>query len=404
MWKNITKLFSHSSRSPLTGSYKIEVLSLPEECDSDDFLPLEIRFIFKTYPEYRAKIRTILTQGKAIGVRTVLRTPENILKAVHVISVHSQKNYIITWLPALLRDKHIPHITPEDRSQAHRHGENLDEAVDTILHDRLRFKRLVLIDEENKGIHPDEQRFMTELSELIYPLAIDYSVFRVIADNARERTKVAQTIIKALLIVGPVAHVLEKYAAGIGKIFAASADDLLGESAELMALRGSGFTWRELIKRSRILIPVFALATWGAFSVEGLLEEGHILLGGAVFGLSAVALSLTTALQSVLMYYAGIKKLAAENKTRTITPWEHIKIAITQDFTNPARLGLLCGAVLAPVMGMIGAITGYMHNGWILAAIGSTESIVAGLTVIFAGPLNEWRFKRKLTKAHLRRV
>ncbi|MDP3769948.1 MAG: hypothetical protein U1A23_01085 [Candidatus Sungbacteria bacterium] len=404
MLRNIIQLFSHSSRSPLTGSYKIEVLSLPEECDFDDSLPFEIRFIFKTYPEYRQRIRTILTQGKAIGVRTVLHTPENILKAVHTISVHSQKNYIITWLPGLLRDKHIPHITQDDRNRAGQHGENLDEAVDIILRDRLRFKRLVLIDEENKGIHPDEQRLMTELSELIYPLAVDYSVFRVIADNARERTKVAQTIVKALLIVGPVAHVLEKFAAGIGKIFAASADDLLGESAELMALRGSGFTWRQLIKRSRILIPVFALATWGAFSVEGMLEQGHILLGGAVFGVSAVALSLTTAIQSIFMYRDSIKKLAHEHKIHTATPWEYTKIAIIQDFTNPARLGLLCGASLAPVMGMIGAVMGYMHNGWILAAIGSTESIVAGLTVIFAGPLNEWRFKKKLKKAHLRRV
>ena len=185
------------------GSYRIEVLSLPEECDWDEFLPLEIRYIFKAYPEYREKIRIILGKGKAIGVRTTLHTPENILKAVHTISVHSQHNYIITWLPPLLRNKHLPHITDEDRKRASAYGENIDEAVQIIEKDRLHFKRLVLIDEENVGIQPEEQRFMTELSELIYPLAIDYSVFRVIADNAQERTKIAQSIIKALLIVGP---------------------------------------------------------------------------------------------------------------------------------------------------------------------------------------------------------
>jgi hypothetical protein len=51
---------------------------------------------------------------------------------------------------------------------------------------------------------------------------------------------------------------------------------------------------------------------------------------------------------------------------------------------------------MAPVLGMAGAFSGLMHNGWVLAAIGSTETIVAGLTVIFAGRINEWRFRRKL--------
>ncbi len=391
-------MFERSTRPPKqspVGTYKVDVISLPEECDWEEHLPMEIRFIFKKFPEYKNKIRKILSNGKAIGVRTVLRTPENVLKAVHTISVHSQKNYIITWLPKLLKDKHIPNFTDLDKEEAKRHSEDLDEAVKVIGNYRLQFKKLVLIDEENAGIGSEEQRLMTELSELIYPLSIDYIVFRIIADNAKERTKIAQAIIKMLLIVGPIAHVLEKFAAGVGKVFAASADDLLGESAEIMALRGSGFKWRELAKRSRILIPVFALATWGALSVEGLLDDGRIVLGGVVFGLSAVALSLTTAVQSVFMYRRNLVALAEENKV-SVEKKQITRLALLQDFTNPARLGLLLGASLAPVMGIVGSALGLMHNGWVLATIGSTESIVAGLTVIFADRINEWRFRKKL--------
>jgi hypothetical protein len=191
--------------------------------------------------------------------------------------------------------------------------------------------------------------------------------------------------------------VLEHYASGIGKLFAASADDLLGEGAEIMALRGSGFSWKELAKRSRILIPVFALATYGAFSVEGLLQRGQLVAGGIVFGLSAVALSLTTAIQSLFLYRQYLKKLVAEGKTTT-TDQQLTRVALRQDFTNPARLGLILGASMAPFMGIIGALTGVMHNGWVLAAIGSTESIVAGLTVILSGRISEWRFHRTLRK------
>lgn len=375
----------------------MDVISLPEELDFEGDLPIEIQYIIKKYPEYKERIRKILSEGKAIGVRTVLRTPENILQAVHTISVHSQGNYIITWLPALLKDKHRPKFTENDKAKVPA-KENLDEAVETILRDRLRFKKLVLIDEENIGIKPEEQRFMTELSEIIYPLAVDYSVFRVIADNARERTHVAQSIIKALLVIGPIAHILEKFAAGIGKIFAASTDDLIGEAAELSALRGSGFTWRELAKRGRILIPVFALATWGAYSVEGFLRQEKIILAGTVFGLSAVALSLTTAIQSIFMYRKNLRGLEAEGKIHKRSSWELTKLALIQDFTNPARLGLLLGSGIAPIAGITGALTGLMHNGWVLAAIGSTESIVAGITVVFADYINEWRFHRRLKK------
>jgi len=388
--------FTRPKKQSPIGTYRVDVVSLPEELDFEKDLPVEIKYILKRYPEFKTRIRKILSEGKAIGVRTVLRTPENILQAVHTVSVHSQGNYIITWLPELLRNKHRPVFLREDLEDVEKKGENLETAVETILRDRLRFKKLVLIDEENIGIEPEEQRLMTELSELIYPLAIDYSVFRVVADNARERTRIAQGIIKALLIIGPVAHILEKFAAGFGKIFAASADDLLAETAELSALRGSGFSWRELAKRGRILIPVFALATWGAFSVEGLLHDNKIILAGVVFGLSAVALSLTTAIQSVFMYLNNVKKLHAAGKVIANKNMSLLRLALRQDFTNPARLGLLIGAGLAPVMGILGALSGLMHNGWVLAGIGSTESIVAGLTVVFADYINEWRFHRRL--------
>jgi len=390
--------FSRPPRESPIGSYRLDVLSLPEECDWEHYLPQEILYIFRKHAEYKERIKTILSQGKAIGVRTVTRTPENILKAINSISVYSQHNYIITWLPKLLHEKHRPVFTSTDYLRAKSHGEDLDEAVETILKDRLRFKRLVLIDEENIGILPQEQRLMTELSELIYPIAVDYSVFRVIADNAQERTKIAQAIIKMLLLIGPAAHALEKYVSGLGKLFAASADDILGESAELMALRGSGFTWRELAKRGKILIPVFALATWGAFSVEGLIEDGHIIKAGIVFGLSAVALSLTTAIQSIFMYRRNIVQLAKEEKISIRDGKTFTRLAFIQDFTNPARLGLILGASLAPVMGIAGSLLGLMHNGWILAGIGSTESIVAGITVIMAGRINEWKFRHKLKK------
>src|SRR3989344_95244 len=100
--------FTRPKKQSLIGTYRVDVVSLPEELDFPQALPAEIRYIIKRSPEHKDHIKKILGEGKAIGVRTVLKTPENILQAVHTVSVHSQGNYIITWLPELLKNKHRP--------------------------------------------------------------------------------------------------------------------------------------------------------------------------------------------------------------------------------------------------------------------------------------------------------
>lgn len=381
------------------GNLRVQVVSLPEECDADEHLPIELVYVFKRFPEYRTRVRAFLQTGKSLGIETTLRTPENVLKAVHTISVHSQRNYILSWLPALLRDKHLPVITESDRERAKEQKENIDDALAHIVRDHARFKQFIALDDEHVGSLPEEVQMVAQMNELIYPLQIEYAVHRITADNAHERTEIAQGVIKTLFIIGPIAHILEKFAAGIGKIFAASMDDLLGETAELLALRGSGFTWRELWKRSFILVPVFALASYGAYSVEGLLHSGHEVAGGVVFGLSAVALSLTTAIQSVFMYKKNLVKLISEKKVPVSVQEQGVlRLALRQDFTNPARMGLLLGSAMAPVFGIAGSLLHLMSNGWVLAAIGSTESIVAGLTVIFASKINELQFESTLRR------
>lgn len=89
------------------GSYSVQVVSLPEELDWDECLPIELRYVFKKLPEAKERLRAMLASGKAIGVRTVERTPERVLEAVKHVSFHSQHNCILTWLPELLRDKHL---------------------------------------------------------------------------------------------------------------------------------------------------------------------------------------------------------------------------------------------------------------------------------------------------------
>jgi hypothetical protein len=379
--------------------YHIAAVTHPEELELVEELPLEIRFVMSRKPERRAIFTDLLARGFGIAIRTVDQTPEAILKAVDNISRYSQHNTIIPWLPNLLKEGSVPVFTEPDLVKAEKAGVNLNGDARLVMERRFEFKKIVLVDLHNVGVTHAEQALMREVNEDLYPFAIDYIINRVLFDNAHTRTEIAQSIIKALLFVGPIAHGLEHYMSGIGKLFAASADDVLAETAELFALHGSGFPWKELAKRGWVLVPVFILATWGVLSVDSIIEQGQIALAGLVFGFSAVALSLTTAIQSIGMYHKSYKKQLSEKKL----PEEKRglwKLAFIQDFSNPARLGLFLGAFAAPVMAAL-VFTGFphiVHNGWVLALLGSVESIVAGLTVFGAIRVNRYLFRRKIQR------
>lgn len=384
--------------------YHVTSVTNPLELELAEDLPIEIRYVMSVRPSRHETFRKLLERGYGIGVRTVDKTPERVLLAVDRISRETQHNTVLPWLERLLRHDELPVFSEEDLRRTEMGGVNLYEEVRIIVAKRYEFKKIVLVALENQCLTEAEQKMMEEVNQDLYPYAIDVIVNRVTFDNAHTRTEAAQSIIKALIIVGPIAHALEHVLSGIGKVFAATVDDVLSEVAELFALRGSGFTWKLLMKRSRILIPVFILATYGAFQVEPLIEEGHALQAGIVFGLSAVALSLTTAIQSVFLYRKAFATLEQEGKLRR-EPGKGIwGYALKQDFTNPARLGLFIGALCSPVVaGVVFTFFPVLtKNGWVLAMLGSTESIVASLTVMAASHINRALFRGRVRRAIFR--
>ena len=391
-------------KNPPIGSYNLRVVSLQEELDVPYLLPKELRFALLKDPSLKSRISKLIRNGKAIGIRTVEKTPERVLSAINHIAVLTQHRTIITWLPGLLQAQSRPVFLPQDHELAAKNGVDLDEEIAVILSHRLDFKKFVIVDEGNLGISETDQTLIRELNRIISSIVIRHVNSRMTFDNADTRTATAQAIIKALLLIGPITHVLEMYTRGFGKLFAASTDDVLAEAAELFALRGSGFTWKQLIARSRILIPVFALATFGAFKVDPLIESGHLSWAGIVFGVSSVALSLATALQSARMYKACVDDMVKEEKISTTGFVGKWVLAVKQDFTNPARLGLMLGALMSPLISMTVFVwlPFTVHNGWVLALLGTTETITAGVVVILARRINALKFQLELN-ALLRR-
>ncbi|MBI4019692.1 MAG: hypothetical protein HY367_00040 [Candidatus Aenigmarchaeota archaeon] len=398
--RSLVEKLSFIRKEKPIGLYHVQVVSLEEELDYPEILPLELNYVLRRNQGRKGETENILKSGKALGVRTVDKTPERVLKAINRIATMSQHLTIVTWLPELIAHEKKPIFTEKDLQHAKAKGVDLNEEVAVLLGHRREFKKFVLIDEENVGITREEQEFIKSINDEIFPITLQHTINRMTFDNAHERTAVAQTIIKSLLIVGPVAHYFETVARGIGKIFAASMDDVMSEAAEMFALKGSGFTWKQLASRSKILIPVFILATYGAYNVEGFIVRGDLVTAGVLFGLSAVALSLTTALQSIRMYHHNVITMVKEGKIKPLAPRQQWLLALHQDFTNPARVGLFAGAIASPIIAMtvFVGLSDWIHNGFVLALLGSTEALVAALTVFMAKRINNLRLRRKIKK------
>jgi hypothetical protein len=397
------------------------------------------------------------------------------------VAVASQENYLVTWLPQLIRTGRRPNVRPSaiGVKRAKEAGlvdagatpaqiqAQLEADLDRIGDGAKKLVRVVAHDPEGVA-GPTVQRLEAALTEV----RAHHAETRMLFDNADDRTSEAQEIIKKMMWVGPVAHGLESLNLGAAaKLFAGTADDLLGEYAEVKALLGAGFSGREVAKRLQLSVPVFGAATWASGQVEHLLAAGKDLEAGALFGASAVALSLTTALQSMAMYKKAYDALLADGKIpgkaalagspqfqaalktfgrsrdllspaskgellalvrkhleplaerlgraeveTVMQSLEHLdlaelsrqleapsrlerwKTALQQDFSNPARLGILLGSAVAPVVGLGAAKLGLLHNGFVLAAVGSVESIVGGLTVHAARVLDDWKYKRSLER------
>ncbi|MDE3056607.1 MAG: hypothetical protein KGJ59_01435 [Bacteroidota bacterium] len=397
-----TAFFSlfRSQPRPLAGVYNIQVVSLQEELDAPVSLPKELRYALFNAPSLKERLESVLQNGKAIGVRTVQKTPERVLSAINTVSQFSQHKTIVTWLPALLIQQKLPNILRSDYERAREQHVDLNREIATILDHRLEFKKFMIIDDNHVGLTSEDTSLIADLNALITPIVLKHVVSRMTFDNADTRTEIAQSILKALLIIGPITQVLELYTRGFGKIFAASMDDILSEVAELFALRGSGFAWKQLVQRMKILVPVFALASYGAYHVDTLIAENHLALAGILFGASAVALSLTTALQSIRMYKQCIDALIAEEKLPPASSVRRWLLALRQDFTNPARLGLFTGAFVSPIAAMIVFIglPFLVHNGWALAILGTAETLTAGSFVVIARQLNALRFQIALSR------
>lgn len=485
--------------------------------------PLEIQVLIAENPEAGSLINRLAKKYK-LELKTKTGSAEDVVSAIHDISTLTQHKFQTNWLKRLVKEDKNPKLTlgsdikqqvasyqaaqenlkqqiAQNQTAQEQHPDaagkyqakdeklqaslqeverflaltqqdnleqDLQNKVELIRNARNDYKEFVCLDES--VMREEDKEDLVHLNQMFKGINDDYALRRLQFDLSDEQSSEAQETVKKMMMVGPVAHTLEMMNLGaVAKIFAASSDDLMGEWAEIQALKGAGYSTKEIIKRAKVAVPVFAAATYGATKVEKLLEGGNNLAAGATFGVTAVALSLATSVQSMKMYKEGYKELVKEGKIsgesfvasnpefkkkfkefsqgidkfdkekmlsvthkvldeinlnqqllseeeeqdllRTLDSLDEKqflklikknfnakawKEAIAQDFNNPVRLGILIGSLSAPVVGLATGGAGLLGNGFVLAGVGSVESISGGVTVMGARRLLDYKWKTSL--------
>jgi hypothetical protein len=292
---------------------------------TSDRAPRELAIAFARDASLRDDLAALERQGARVYYQRNLLTPPRVREAISRVAILSQHNYTTTWLPTLLatRGRWRPNlgISESGRERAIdlgiAHASTIDERE--LAHDLDRI--LATLDGsirfaiEGAAVPDAAHAVEARLNRAIEDVRIEHARRRMIQDNAVERTSRAAKILKQIVWIGLAAHAAEQVLPGLAAPIAGQADDVTSEVAELYALHDSGWDWKQDLKpRLRVTAPVLVGAAGIASQVPHLISAGHPLVAGALFGVTAVALSVTTALQSVAMYARAYDDLVREGK------------------------------------------------------------------------------------------
>lgn len=330
----------------------------------------ELAWLFRNYPDAKRIIEQLQTSGVTLELRRLTNTPDMVLTAIQMISILTQHQWTVNWLPDLIRDGKIPDLQKNNNKKNHTDApqikaqgfdrakqffeteEHLQQFADVIHHWSREYIRIIGTSTDGQPLSNDQINQLTHLNRIIEPLQKEYAVRHIQFDYSYERTELTRNILKGLLVFGTATEILEDYfkLPAVAKLVAGAGDDILGEIAEIQALIKQGFTMNEIVKKRW---PLYAVGGIGvvvlASLVDPILKSGRKTLAGVDFGVSAVLLSFITATQSVVMFKENLDKLIVEGKVAPISQTERWKKAISQDFNNPVRGGIYAGVAFSPV-------------------------------------------------------
>lgn len=377
------------------------VVADPEEFAAVGRLPAELRYVLSLKPSRVETFRKIIEGGQALEVGMPERPEPRVLSAAENIAKYGQRGTVYPWLPRLLHLDELPVFGQEASQRAQGDGVDLRAEARILAGQRWEVLRCKAPGEARPEILAEAQTALAEANLDLRPFAADVFVRRVGAHVAGRPKGIGRIGLEAVVLVGPVSHLLELVAPGAGKFSAAVLGDLLVSTSEARSLRTVGFTWRQVLRRYRHLFLPLALVLFAAFTVEPLVRAGQALMAGMVFGLACCITPVFAAFRSFFRIRRSLVRLAREGGLRQPPGATLAGLAWRQESANPERTALAICLVVVPLASALvfGASPGFSGNGWILAALGSVRPIVSALIAANQAILDRALFRLKVELA-----
>jgi|GEM_PF-5033224 len=351
-------------------------------------IPPEIDWLSAADPILFARLREMQLLGRSLQFHELTSTPPTVLDSVESLA-ETQKNFVHTWHPQLIREGIEPIITEEEH-QKHDPENGYSKEFEII----NAFCQRALYIKVDEDLDQAERTTLEQANTLLTNgLAGEYVLQHTLHDYAARES---ESLRKALpMIIGLVAAAwgIQKYAPNrvieaLAKV-AGSGDDI---ATELLSLPQLKLSRLELIKRMAWFMPLAAALIAADASVDEVDRSVDPHLGGLMYGSTTVGLSAASTLGSLREYEKRYQQLIAEGKVAAGDESKPGKVAREHYiYNNPARRGIVAGIIGGPAI--CAALWPWIeYKPYIYVPLGAIEPIGAMISIKY----DEHRLGRRL--------
>lgn len=364
---------------PNRDRFDVVVVSPIGERFSVAALPFELRLVCGHLDGAEEKIRALLERGIGLGIRTTPRASAHVLDAVDRISTIAQERTLEPWLSRLIFNEEIPVFTDDDIAEANARGSNLYTDAHIVLSDRFTMIRIVAVDLEAHGVDDADLAVISDLNRAVEPISAAYLHHRIRLDRRADAPPVRRLLVSTLVVIAPIAHLLLMFVPGLGRLFAALADDVARESSELALLRASGFTPKQLARQGIVYLPVILFAEVLLIISGSQIAAGAFFSAGLLFGLACVSFPLVRSVQMFAELRSSYVKLHESRKYSKDVSAGMTQMAHREAASHPDFVGRMVGIIAVPILAActFALFPAYLLNGWFLASFAALDVLLA---------------------------
>ncbi|WP_206956892.1 hypothetical protein [Trinickia acidisoli] len=312
--------------------------------DINDAPPREVARLVALHPQIGPMLQALQESGAKLTLVRCKQTPDVVLDAIRHVATNSQHKFVSTWLSRLVAFGIEPSVLEKDIEKvrtdnaksknaalkkfknepfraalaARQHDDELDEKTDIQGSVKLikAFSESAMYVTSTSPAEADGLSLRPINNSLREHFGSEYARRRMTFDDAKRTSESTAKIIVMLAVMSPMADLLQlvPHLDGIDKAVMAGGDDIAGEFSNWPALKQAGMTLREMLGRAGITAPIALAALAMANAIDEAVKAVGDHVGGAMYSLSAVALSFTTAMLSIRWFAKNYERLKRENK------------------------------------------------------------------------------------------